>query len=1519
MEPHHSLRPSSTASTATSSRSLLARAIARRDTKTQEPNDTPKGPLGLTTIYEPVDAAIVDLEWLPKDAAFRDDVRIHTFGYSSAIARESSLNLHDFARQLLAAITDAPAIPHEDSAKLIFVSHSMGGLVVKKAFILGHHISEFQPIVDRVCAIFFLATPHQGADIAQTLSRLVSLVPGSRPFINDLFPQSPVLQSINDEFPRYIRDIQLFSFWETKPMNYGIKTGVIVEKQSAVMNYLTERRTHLDANHRDVARYSSLDDPSYLGVRNALATAIDGQRRSTKSMKQIVDHEGQSAINQYLGVSDVPEDDIMTQDSLRLPGSSGHIVNHLRKSSLDCCFFFFVERDNTKATINAFLRSIAWQMAMLHPEILGKINEITSGWRSSPLDKIDYNLVWRQLFLAGILKVKLKRPQYWVIDAMDECRGSSDFVAFLARAQEQWPLSVLVTSRTTPEAHMASANPRVNIRSEAISDEDTRGDISLFLSLNIGMLPTVNRNATRQEMADEILQSSRGCFLWAYLVFRELRHVHTSAEARRVLGSTPSDMGALYQKVLDDMSNAEFGKSLTQAILTWAIYSFRPLSTEEVRVAIELDIDDNIDDIVRSITECGGNLVYIDSRQRLQLLHATAKEFLTRKDISSDMVLTRAEGHSRLAMVCLKHLMSRDAKVRRLSVPQGVDEPNPFHDYACNFVFQHFHNISSSDDEAFKALAKFLESPHVLGWIEYIAAHSDLQRVFQAGKTIANLLNRRAQHTPPMSLRREIALLQKWANDLTHLVTKFSRRLRLCPSAIHHLIPPFCPRDSAVRKQFTSTRGMTVQGLSASGWDDCLVSISFPKGMKPTIVACGPGRFAVGMVSGKVVVYDDSIFQEVQELDHKEPVWCLAFGETDRYLASASAKSIKVWDLNVWQELYKFPVQALCISMTFTENDSTLLLAMRNNQLICADLVQGSIQDDPIDWTRDFGEEGPELQFKQPTMAAMNPTTGFLAVVYRGEDMVIWDIAQDGIHDIYEKETGSRANFSNKIAGGSATVRALTFSQAEGTNLLATTYFDGDLYVYNTETGEPIANMPGANAMVLTSSPDGRTLAGSDSRGSIILFDFETLKFLYRIQFDNSSIIAKSLAITTDNLRLVEVRGNQCRVWEPPVLLRQDMDDEQSDSVSLSTGPQEIDYEASDALNITAIACVRAAPIVFYGKEDGSVHACDISGEPQSQQLFVQTTGCPIKLIHFDEAGGVLSCGDLAGRVTGRTVVRRQRNKWDVSSPLVDIWAGCLLTQVLVSKKHSHLLLSSEKHDTLWPIPKQGEGVWVERIGGRREPRWLSHPSNHDILLLIGDREAQIYSWTNLQRLASVSLSASPDSSIERLIPLQGSQRFITYARDTSTAAGPSQSAGQVWDLSKFVPDAEAVTPMEVNSALVSKAEVIIGVFASRLIFLTGDYWVCSISIESSEDIPVRHFFIPNDWISVVNQLVMGVGKGGEIIFMKQSELAVIKRGLEVTETGAIFRPGRGHSPRPSVVPLRSGRPRPVGGHSSSL
>ncbi|KAK4456498.1 hypothetical protein QBC42DRAFT_301962 [Cladorrhinum samala] len=212
MEPSPDLlvNPIVHTNTSGTTRSLLSRTFTLGGSSAQDGDSGPKGPPGPTTLHVPSgrDPAVADIifvhrlikwgEWLPRDTAFQD-VRIHSFGYPKALSRKSILNVADFARSLLAAVKESPVKTLGNQPRIIF-SHSMGGLVVKKALILAHQEHGLQPTSQRICSLFFLATLHNGAAIAQTIARLLTMA-GASPFVDDLFPQSPLLQAIREDFP----------------------------------------------------------------------------------------------------------------------------------------------------------------------------------------------------------------------------------------------------------------------------------------------------------------------------------------------------------------------------------------------------------------------------------------------------------------------------------------------------------------------------------------------------------------------------------------------------------------------------------------------------------------------------------------------------------------------------------------------------------------------------------------------------------------------------------------------------------------------------------------------------------------------------------------------------------------------------------------------------------------------------------------------------------------------------------------------------------------------------------------------------------------------------------------------------------------------------------------------------------------------------------------------------------------------------------------------------------------------
>lgn len=206
--------------------------------------------------------------WLGEEDGL-SSFRIFTFGYNSDFKGAcTNLNIFDFAKDLLFQILTFSDGSGADQAPLghrtiFFVAHSMGGLVVKKAYVLGKQDHEYVDIMSRVHGILFLATPHRGAEYAKTLNNILSTAPfgSSKAYIADLNIHSSALQDINEQFRVLCGDLALVSFYETLKTSFGI-AKVLVRDSDALMSQffsdmsrlLGKSPEFLDTHRRSQAR-----------------------------------------------------------------------------------------------------------------------------------------------------------------------------------------------------------------------------------------------------------------------------------------------------------------------------------------------------------------------------------------------------------------------------------------------------------------------------------------------------------------------------------------------------------------------------------------------------------------------------------------------------------------------------------------------------------------------------------------------------------------------------------------------------------------------------------------------------------------------------------------------------------------------------------------------------------------------------------------------------------------------------------------------------------------------------------------------------------------------------------------------------------------------------------------------------------------------------------------------------------------------------------------------------------------
>jgi len=1414
----------------------------------------------------------------------------------------------------------------------------MGGLVIKRAYILAKQQTAFSSIANRVQAMLFLATPHRGADYAHLLSKILSILPGPRPIVMDLHRNSVATQSINEEFPRICENLQLFSFYETLPTS--VLKSLVVDKDLATLGYGNERTAYLDADHRGVCKYLTKRDPSYQTVRNALAKVIDDFRAREAALRITIDHSQLKHLDGFLGTSDAAEDDFASVDSARMAGScewlmkkesylewlksgnnqlywmsakpatgktilSGKVISHLKGLRKDCSFCFFDYGNKAKSNIASFLLSMARQMAIMHNEILRAMLELCR--KENQIKEKDYRAIWRILYVECILKQKLAQPQYWVIDALDECHSGHELVMMLAKVMNELPVRIFLTSRDSILEHRTSIPGTTKVLAEEISKNDTLSDIELYLQRHMDGIPAEN-NEDRQTMKDRILTKSNGCFLWVSLVLQELKEVHTAEDIRTVLEDVPSDMDDLYSRILETMSQKlkrtrlAKGTELAKAILTWTVCAARPLTTAELHYAAQSQLQMAVYDIAGAIKTYCGQLVYIDSQSRIQVIHQTVRDYLLRAKSTSDFGVVKRMGHKELAIGCLEYLNGAELAPptrRKLSVSNihAKVELSAFASYACNYLFEHLAQVSSTDDDIIYALYGFMSSNHVLSWIEYVAKHSDLKRLIQTGKAIKNFLQRRSKHMSPFG--KEVALLDSWGTDLVRLVAKFGRNLLENPASIHHLIPPFCPPESAPRKLFAApnNRGIQIVGLSKKTWGDCLTTIIDPQ-EKFLSLGCSSTHFAIGMNSGTIRIFNQATCQEVKTLFHKHatPVKLLRFGIKEGILVSASFKVVRVWDTTTWTQRWEFRIPAQPMSISLAEEDQKLLISLKNNHFTTWDLTTGT-EKYSDDWTQDL-EGQRALSYSRPIAAACNVEERLLAVIYRGQDILLWDFDFDALLETYTKE-GAGANSRRNVNGG---VTSVVFGAGPNHSLLAAAYLDGDLVVFDTNEGS-VKNKTLANAQVLASSPDGRTLATGDSSGTIQLYDFETLKLLHRIRSDDYDI--KSLKFSRDSCRIIDVRASQCQVWDPTVLVRQDNEDELSDTVSISTSPQEVGAESfENVVLVTSLACPKSNEVFFVGKEDGVVYLHETRSGTQIKKLVDHSSSVPIIGIYFDDESKLLANIDSSSRV----IIHKLSPTWEALESIFDHRAGMAVDQLLFNHQNSRILICSAMADTLWEIDLKSQdrnniiktNEWEEV----RSYRWATHPINRDHLIMINDRVAHIYDWKTLDRLTmedGISLDAKigPELKIRSITPCFHCSGIATAFGESSNRHCKSKLL--LWNASDFNPESTGTMAIKKYHHLTDDIDYLIHADDQKLVFLHSDNWVCSTDPDKPSNV-IRHFFFPADWLTSNIDLMIEMTPAEHLLFAKRDEVAVIKRGLHNREQSMSHANDR----RPS--PLGSGR-----------
>ncbi|KAK4446131.1 ribonuclease-like protein p/mrp subunit [Podospora aff. communis PSN243] len=226
-----------------------------------------------------------DPEMLPKDLP---NCRVLTFSYPATVAnvlgKTSSDRILQHAQTLVAELVADRELENAVQRPIIFVCHSLGGIIVKRALVYSasrtaQKIEHLRSVFVSTYGVLFMATPHDGTDKAKLASFAQKLVDSCLPnklvdtspqLVDALATGSEVLQEITDNFTPLMKRFCLCFFWEQNKTDLVTTYDYVVDQASAAPVLDNTDRAGLPYDHRSICRFTSRTAPGYRIVIAAL-------------------------------------------------------------------------------------------------------------------------------------------------------------------------------------------------------------------------------------------------------------------------------------------------------------------------------------------------------------------------------------------------------------------------------------------------------------------------------------------------------------------------------------------------------------------------------------------------------------------------------------------------------------------------------------------------------------------------------------------------------------------------------------------------------------------------------------------------------------------------------------------------------------------------------------------------------------------------------------------------------------------------------------------------------------------------------------------------------------------------------------------------------------------------------------------------------------------------------------------------------------------------------------------------
>ncbi|WKT50437.1 Ankyrin repeat [Fusarium oxysporum f. sp. vasinfectum] len=619
-------------------------------------------------------------EFIPQDI---ENARVMTYGYKSDVAfSKSTAGVEEFAMDLLARLK----MVREDKWKrpIIFICHSMGGLIVKKALIFAHDRQQiYNTIAESKVGIIFLATPHRGSGLAapgQLASKLLRAcgIRTNTKLVTSLRQNAEVLWDISCQFVDRATETYIKTFYETDSLSF--MSSLVVKKDSAVLFHPNETALPmLNTNHHTISRFSHPGCQNYTLMRVALqdlhskVTLRDtpGDQATVKIIQQFYKSDYmkykasvkppikdtflwflqepqyitwlESPLSSLLWISGDPGCGKTTLAAFLVDSINKHLS--LGDNDFIVTYFFF-DGNNFADQVDgtALLFALIHQLVQANPALVPLVEKYLA------LDHTQSGLNLHKLceILHTIVSGPERKPGriVCVVDALDECEEESmtKIIRFLtsiifddsnSASKGGW-LKIVITSRYNQHIFRSlPAHQQVRLADHA---ESTTRDIATFIRARCVQVQTITRcsDAMRHAIEKQLIERSGNTFLWVHMVL-DLLETDRDASPQSfeaILRSIPDRLDGLYNSILQRTRS----RHELLRILSIIAASQRTLTLDEIDVALAVRPDDSCirqvqhrcdPDIAGYLYDLCGPFIRIWNGT-VSFIHQTATEFLLR-------------------------------------------------------------------------------------------------------------------------------------------------------------------------------------------------------------------------------------------------------------------------------------------------------------------------------------------------------------------------------------------------------------------------------------------------------------------------------------------------------------------------------------------------------------------------------------------------------------------------------------------------------------------------------------------------------------------------------------------------------------------------------------------------------------------------------------------------------------------------------------------------------------------------